>query len=124
MNKQREIVSALLIIDFVLLIIFGKTYSKLEIFEFGFHAHDLFLLILAFFCAFKFNFKQNRIYSIEIVLGLSIVYLIVSFWNIDFNFTSPKIFYIVRQYAIVGYIGIFYVISKFLFEGKELLKYL
>lgn len=123
MNKQREIVSALLIIDFVLLIIFGKTYSKLEIFEFGFHAHDLFLLILAFFCAFKFNFKQNRIYSIEIVLGLSIVYLIVSFWNIDFNFTSPKIFYIVRQYAIVGYIGIFYVISKFLFEEKELLKY-
>lgn len=122
MNKHREIVSALLIIDFLLLIIFGKTYSKLEIFEFGFHAHDLFLLILALFCAFKFNFKLNRIDAIEIVLGLSIVYLIVAFWKIDFNFNSPKTFYIIRQYAIVGYIGIFYVITKFLFEEKKFLK--
>lgn len=122
MINLRKIISTLLIFDFLALIVFGKAYSKLQILEFGLYAHDLLLIIIALICVLKFNWKQNRVYAIELILAISIVYVLVSLWRIDFNFTSPKTFYIIRQYAIVGYIGIFYVITKFLFEQKKLLK--
>lgn len=122
MINLRKIISTLLIFDFLALIVFGKGYSKLQILEFGLYAHDLVLIIIALICVLKFNWKQNRVYAIEFILAISIVYVLVSLWKIDFNFTSPKTFYIIRQYAIVGYIGIFYVITKFLFDEKKFLK--
>ncbi|MDA0317063.1 MAG: hypothetical protein O2906_04990 [Bacteroidetes bacterium] len=122
MINLRKIISTLLIFDFLALTLLGKGYSKLQILEFGLYAHDLLLIILALICILKFNWKQNRVYAIELILAISIVYVLVSLWKIDFNFTSPKIFYIIRQYAIVGYFGIFYVITKFLFEEKKFLK--
>ena len=123
MINLRKIISTLLILDFLALIVFGKGYSKLQILEFGLYAHDFLLIIVALMCVLKFNWKQNRVYAIELILAISIGYVLISLWKIDFNFNSPKIFYIIRQYAIVGYIGIFYIITKYLFEEMKFLKH-
>jgi len=110
----------LLICDFLALIFLGKTYTKFLVFDI--YAHDLLLTIITILCFFEFDWKRNRLYSIEILIILSLLYLIVSFIRNDFDVVN-KGYIILRQYAIFGYLAFFYVITKKLMTSSKAKEY-
>jgi len=116
--KLTNIAVSLLLLDFVLLILLGKTYTKYLILYPYFYLHDVLLIIIALLCLVGFNFKKNRIYSIETLSLIGILYLIFSFIIIDFDVNTSG-YYIFRQFAIFGYLISFYIIIKRVFALKE-----
>lgn len=107
----------LLICDFLALIFLGKAYTKYLVFDFGLYAHDLLLLIIALLCLIEFDWKKNRLYSIEILIILALLYLVFSFIKNGSN-SIDNGYFIFRQFAVFGYIALCYIITKRLLESQ------
>jgi len=121
--KLTNIAIFLLVLDFILLILFGKTYTKYLILSPYFYLHDVLLIIITLLCLVGFNFKKSRIFSIEILSLIGILYLIFSFIKIDFDIYTGG-YYILRQFVVFGYLISFYIIIKRVFALKEAEDYL
>lgn len=118
MNILTKAAAILFFLDLTALTLLGKTYSKFQILSFGSNtghglfAHDLLILVVAMLCLFQFRWKKNRLFFVEFVIALSLIYLVYSFFIIE----AKNYFYVIRQYSVFGYIGIGYLITKHFFE--------
>lgn len=111
----------LLLLDFTLIIVFGKTYTKYKVYGF-LHLHDLVITILCIL-SIIFNKKNKPSKSIAVVLLIiPLIYLIFSISRID-DCDLVKIYYVLRQFMIIGYAIIMYFITTYIFSlnnGRKL----
>ena len=118
MNILTRVAVILFYLDLLALTVFGKTFSKLQIFSLGLNtdhglfAHDMLLLIIATLCLVQFRWRKNRLFFVEFVIVISLIYLVYSFIIVEAN----NYFYVIRQYSIFGYMAIVYIITKHFFE--------
>ena len=112
-NKTGIIIPIIFLLDISCLIIFGKSYTKLTLFPPFFYIHDLALLLLSIF-GIWYAKKENRVKSVEVLFFLAILYLIISFFRIDFNF--HKSILTIRQFMLFGYGIYLYIIMNVLFS--------
>ena len=112
-NKTGIIITIIFLLDISCLIIFGKSYTKLTLFPPFFYIHDLALLLLSIF-GIWYAKKENRVKSVEVLFFLAILYLIISFFRIDFNF--HKSILTIRQFMLFGYGIYLYIIMNVLFS--------
>ena len=118
MNILTRVAVILFYLDLLALTVFGKTFSKLQIFSLGLNtdhglfAHDMLLLIIATICLVQFRWRKNRLFFVEFVIVISLIYLVYSFIIVEAN----NYFYVIRQYSIFGYMAIVYIITKHFFE--------
>lgn len=104
----------LIFIDSFLLILFGKEYSKLEVI-YHLHLHDVFYILIFIFSLF-FSYKI-RFRLIELLITISIIYLIISlFFHIN---KENALYFTIRQFMIYGYIAITYFIIRPIFSFKK-----
>ena len=113
--KLRERLYLFLIfIDSFLLIIFGKEYSKLVVI-YHLHLHDIFYILIFSFSLF-FSYKI-RLRLIELLIIISIIYLIISsFFHIN---KENALYFTIRQFMIYGYIALTYFIIRPIFSFKK-----
>lgn len=103
---ERMLVLGLLT-HFVLLLLLGKTYTKTAVYS-HIYLHDLLLVVLSGFSMF---FKSTgRIKSIEILIGASVFYLILSF-VFQVNELQMNHLYL-RQFMVFGYLMLTYFVIK------------
>ncbi len=112
------VISILLLLDLACLIVFGNSYTKLLLLPPFFFAHDVLLFVLTVGSIWFIN-KDNRIKSVEIVFVLAIIYLIISFFRLGFDF--DRSYLLIRQFMIFGYGLSIYIILNSLF-GDMLVK--
>ena len=118
MNILTRAAVILFYLDLLALTVFGKTFSKLQILSLGLNtdhglfAHDMLLLITATLCLVQFRWRKNRLFFVEFVIVISLIYLVYSFIIVEAN----NYFYVIRQYSIFGYMAIVYIITKHFFE--------
>ena len=112
-NKTGIIITLIFLLDISFFIIFGKSYTKLTLFPPFFYIHDLALLLLSIFGVWYAK-KENRVKSVEVLFFLAILYLIISFFRIDFNF--HKSILTIRQFMLFGYGIYLYIIMNVLFS--------
>jgi len=105
-------------LDFLLLILLGKTYTKFLVISPYFYGHDIVLLLASLIPLINYNKYKNRIKSIEILFFLAFIYLIISLFNKEFEIDN-KWYYVFRQFMIFGYAMIVYVIVKHLYPIKK-----
>ncbi len=108
----------LFLLDCLLQICFGETYSKFILFKPFFYSHEAILLFVSIGSIFAIKKKGNRIIGIEILFGLAILYLFISLLSIN---KEVDVYYVFRQFMIFGYgILIYFIIKKFYtFEEVE-----
>lgn len=118
MNNLTRVAVILFYLDLTALIVFGKAYSKFQILSLGLNtghglfAHDMLLLIIATLCLVQFRWRKSRLFFVEFVIVISLIYLAYSFIIAEAN----NYFYVIRQYSIFGYMAIVYIITKHFFE--------
>lgn len=118
MNILTRVAVILFYLDLLALTVLGKTFSKLQILSLGLNtdhglfAHDMLLLIIATLCLVQFRWRKNRLFFVEFVIVISLIYLVYSFIIVEAN----NYFYVIRQYSIFGYMAIVYIITKHFFE--------
>tara|TARA_R110002050_G_scaffold293182_1_gene449351 strand:+ start:24803 stop:26017 length:1215 start_codon:yes stop_codon:yes gene_type:complete len=108
----------LLALDFLLLVLLGKTYTKFLVFPPYFYAHDTILILATLTPLIRYNKHENRIKSVEILFLLALVYLGISLFNIEFEIRN-KGYYMFRQFAVFGYPILIYIILKQLYSIKK-----
>lgn len=99
-----------------LLLVFGVKFSKFHIYG-PIHLYDLILGILALTSLVIFQKRQQRIviWSIAVILVISIIYLLYSFY-----FSLGPVEYILRQYTVFIYLGCYYLIFfSFIDSGSQ-----
>jgi hypothetical protein len=106
-NKTIIVISFLFLLDLFFLIVFGKSYTKLVLFPPVFYIHDVILLLLAV-TGIWFIKNENRIISVEMVFLIAILYLIISFFRIDFDL--DRSYLLIRQFMLFGYGLLVYII--------------
>jgi len=112
MNKKLIIFASLiLVLDTVLLVLFGKYYTKQLLVHPFFYAHDLVLFALTTLCLPYFKFTK-RIKSIEALFLIAFLYLIFSFYKIGFQSS----YIIIRQFMLFGYGFLIYIIMNRIFN--------
>lgn len=117
-SKPLHPIQMALFILIELLLIFGETFSKFNLWG-PFHLYDAGLLVLGAI-SFHFFLKHKAkfwITSILVMLGLSMAYLIYSYFILH-NPTS----YLIRQYALFIYMGLGWIIFSS-FAGNDFQKY-
>lgn len=103
---ERGLVFGVLI-HLILLLLLGKTYTKTVVYS-QLHLHDMVLVGLF---AFSLLFKSTwRIKGIEILIGASLVYLVLSY-VFQLNELQMNHLYI-RQFMIFGYLALTYFVVK------------
>src|SRR5690606_1535461 len=112
-KKAIAILSFLLIIDFIFLTFLGKSYTKHIIISPFLYAHDLVLLLLTI-GSIGFVNNQNRIKSLEVLFIISIIFLLYSFFRIDFDLNNSSV--VLRQFMIFGYGICIYIIINSLYS--------
>lgn len=112
-NKENLKAGILFIfaIDTILLLIFGKTYSKFLLIQPFFHLHDLVLLGLAFISIISFKFNRNRLKSIDLISLASLIYLVYSIVHLEYV-NRLNWYYVLRQFMIFGYMIFVYLVLK------------
>ena len=110
--------SSLLILDFLLLVLLGKTYTKYLIVSPYIYAHDAILLLAALSPLIWYNKHSNRQKSVELLFLLALIYLFSSLFKIDFEIIN-KGYYTYRQFMLFGYAMLMYVILKHLYAFKK-----
>ena len=110
-KKVTLLIALILALDLTLLMLFGRTYTKLLIIKPFFYAHDLVMLIMVFLSIPYFKFTK-RIKSIEWLFGIAILYLFYSLFSLGVD----KAYIILRQFMLFGY-GIFiYIVLNRIFS--------
>lgn len=108
----------LLALDFMLLILLGKAYTKYLVFPPYFYGHDLILLLAGFNSLISYNRSENRVKSVEILFLLALIYLFISLFKIEFEICN-KGYYVFRQFMLFGYAILMYIILKHLYTIKK-----
>jgi len=98
-------------LDTLLLLFFGKSYSKYLFIKPFFYIHDILILLLSITALISTKYSKNRIKSIDLLIILAGIYLIFSFFNVQLN-SSLKIYFVLRQFMLFGYIIMYYLIFK------------
>lgn len=103
----------LFLVNFLFLLFLGKEYSKLQLTN-TFYIQDVFFGLIAL-SSFLFR-SSYRLKSIEVLIALSLLYLVFSL--INFNPEVPIMLYF-RQYMIFGYMAGSYFIVKAIINFKN-----
>ncbi|RIA08225.1 hypothetical protein OE09_0034 [Flavobacteriaceae bacterium MAR_2010_72] len=114
-TKAINVIVIFFLLDLIFLITMGKSYTKLILIPPFFYAHDVLLFAITSMSAWFIN-KAHRIKSVEIVFILATIYLIISFFRIDFDFKQS--YFPLRQFMIYGYGLSTYIIINSLYENE------
>lgn len=126
MSKIERAALVLLAIDLLALTLLGNTYSKHILYWFnsdsgvGLYLHDIIIFLVAGLCLIGHNFYRSRIYVIEGIIALSVIYLCYSIIQTPTPYFSEYNYVVIRQYSIFGYMGLAYLISKKLYSEQNL----
>lgn len=117
--KQLRLIETIFIIvlfvDMFCLVVFGKAYSKYQVFSY-IHLHDLILISIFLFSALaKRDFKLPLF---EVFIAICLIYLVASV-VLNNTTTNENLYYTIRQFMLFGYAIITYFIVSHIFSIKK-----
>jgi len=101
LKKSIHISKALLVIYFMILLVFGKEFSKYRLAG-PLYAHDLFLLLILAVAILSRRFIRPAFPALQLLIGIGILYLLFSL--VSRVRGGPGLELVLRQFAIILYL--------------------